>query len=41
MLGGSQAWPVTVVLDENGVIVSSIMGSTTYDELKSIIDEII
>ena len=41
MLGGSQAWPVTVVLDENGVIVSSIMGSTTYDELKSIIDNII
>ena len=41
ILGGSQAWPVTVVLDENGVIVSSIMGSTTYDELKSIIDNII
>lgn len=41
MLGGSQAWPVTVVLDENGLIVSSIMGSTTYDELKSIIDNII
>lgn len=41
MLGGSQAWPVTVVLDENGVIVSSIMGSTTYDELKTIIDSII
>lgn len=41
MLGGNQAWPVTVVLDENGVIVSSIMGSTTYDELKSIIDNII
>ncbi len=41
MLGGSQAWPVTVVLDEDGVIVSSIMGSTTYDELKTIIDRII
>lgn len=41
MLGGSQAWPVTVVLDEEGVIVSSIMGSTTYDELKSIIDGIL
>ena len=41
MLGGSQAWPVTVVLDENGLIVSSVMGSTTYDELKSIIDNII
>lgn len=41
MLGGSQAWPVTVVLDRNGVIVSSIMGSTTYDELKAIIDYIL
>lgn len=38
MLGGSQAWPVTVVLDENGIIVSNIMGSTTYEELKTIID---
>lgn len=41
MLGGSQAWPVTVVLDQDGVIVESIMGSTTYDELKEIIDGII
>lgn len=41
MLGGSQAWPVTVVLDKNGVIVSSIMGSTTYEELKEIIDGIL
>lgn len=41
MLGGSQAWPVTVVLDQDGVIVSSIMGSTTYEELKTIIDGII
>lgn len=41
MLGGNQAWPVTVVLDQNGVIVSSIMGSTTYEELKTIIDGII
>lgn len=41
MLGGSQAWPVTVVLDEDGIIVASIMGSTTYDELKGIIDQAI
>lgn len=38
MLGGSQAWPVTVVLDPDGVIVSTIYGSTTYEELKLIID---
>ena len=41
MLGGSQAWPVTVILDQDGMIVSSIMGSTTYDELKTIIDGIL
>ena len=41
MLGGSQSWPVTVVLDQDGVIVSSIIGSTTYGELKTIIDGII
>ena len=41
MLGGTQAWPVTIVLDEDGIIVSKIMGSTTYEKLKSIIDGII
>ena len=41
MLGGSQAWPVTVVLDQEGVIVNTIYGSTTYDELKQIIDGIL
>ena len=33
-LGGSQTWPVTVILDRNGVIISKIYGSTTYEELK-------
>lgn len=41
MLGGSQAWPITVVLDQNGIIVSTIYGSTTYDELKATIDSVI
>lgn len=40
-LGGNQAWPMTVVLDQEGVIVSIIHGSTTYDELKQIIDPLI
>jgi hypothetical protein len=39
MLGGTQAWPVTVVLNPEGVIVSTIYGSTTFDELKLIIDK--
>ena len=41
LLGGGQAWPATVILDENGVIVASIPRSTTYDEMKEIIDSIL
>ena len=41
LLGGGQAWPGTVVLDENGVIVAVIQRSTTYTELKEIIDSIL
>lgn len=41
MLGGSQAWPITVVLDQDGVIVSTIYGATTYEELKQLIDDIL
>lgn len=39
-LGGKGAYPQTVILDENGVIVRIIVGSTTYDELKDIVDGI-
>lgn len=41
LLGGGQAWPGTVIVDENGVIVTVIQRSTTYEELKSIIDSIV
>lgn len=41
LLGGGQAWPATVILDENGVIVASIPRSTTYNEMKEIIDSIL
>ncbi len=40
LLGGEQAWPVTVVLDQEGVIVETIYGGTTYEELCTIIDGI-
>ena len=40
LFGGGQSWPGTVILDENGVIVSVITGPTTYEELKTIIDSI-
>ncbi len=37
-LGGGSSYPITIILDEKGVIISTIMKSTTYSELKSIID---
>lgn len=39
-VGGKDAYPYTVIIDENGIIVELIVGSTTYNELKSIIDNI-
>ena len=41
LLGGGQAWPATIVLDEDGVIVAVLQRSTTYEELKTIIDSIL
>lgn len=41
MLGGVQSWPVTLILDEEGVVVSNITGPTTYEELKTTIDGIL
>lgn len=37
-IGGTGGYPVTVVLDENGVIQASIQDSVHYDELASIIE---
>ncbi len=39
MLGGDGAYPITLVLDEKGVIIATIMRDTTYDELKTVIEE--
>ena len=41
MLGGGQAWPHTVILDEDGVIRTIIPRATTYAELKEAIDAIL
>lgn len=38
MLGGGTAWPHTVIIDKDGVIVSVIPRATTYEELKTVID---
>ncbi len=41
-LGGSDTWPMTVVLDENGVIlVSTVKSFHSYDELHSYISALI
>ena len=37
-LGGTSAWPVTVILDQDGVIVYKVIGSTTFEEMQSVID---
>ena len=37
-LGGADAYPITIILDENGVIVATILRATKYAELKSIVD---
>ena len=37
-LGGRDAYPITVILDENGVIIASLLRATTYEELKSVVD---
>ena len=38
-LGGLSAYPYTVVLDENGVIVKIFFSSVHYEDLKAIVDE--
>jgi thiol-disulfide isomerase/thioredoxin len=38
MLGGKGMYPMTLVVDENGVIIYSQSGAMTYEQLKNIID---
>ena len=38
MLGGGDSYPITIILDENGVIIASIKASMNYNSLKDIID---
>lgn len=37
-LGGADAYPITIILDENGVIIKVLLRETTYEELKEIVD---
>ena len=38
-LGGRGTWPYTVVLDENGIIVSIFVNSLEYEDLKAVVEE--
>ncbi len=38
LLGGGQAWPHTVIVDEDGIIVAVIPRATTFEEMKEYID---
>ena len=38
LVGGLGGYPYTVVIDENGVVLSNISSTLTYDQLKQIID---
>ena len=38
MLGGTDGYPYTVILDEFGKIIYKHTGKMSYDELKNIID---
>ena len=38
MFGGGDSYPMTVIIDENGIILELIYDTIHYDELKSIID---
>lgn len=40
-LGGTSAWPITVILDEEGIIQYKMIGSTTYEEMGEVIDRIL
>ena len=38
-LGGGDTWPMTLVLDADGIIVARFDGSVDYDTLKAAIEE--
>lgn len=38
-LGGRDAYPYTVIIDENGIILANFVGSVTYDDLQKVIEQ--
>ena len=41
MFGGGDSYPMTVIIDEEGVIVEVILDVVHYDELKAIVDRVL
>ena len=41
LLGGKRTFPMTLILDEEGVISYRVQGSVTYETLKAEIDKVI
>ena len=39
--GGTDSWPITVILDEAGTIQYKRIGSTTYEEMSEVIDRLL
>ena len=39
-LGGTSAWPITVILDEDGVIQYKVIGSTTFAEMNEVLSKL-
>lgn len=38
-LGGRDAYPYTVIIDENGIIIANFVSSVEYEELKEVIEQ--
>lgn len=40
-LGGTGAWPITIIVDEYGVIQYKAMSNTTFNEMSAVLDELV
>ena len=37
-LGGGDSYPITIILDEKGIIIKTVFAEMTYEELKEVVD---
>ena len=38
LLGGGDSYPITIIIDENSVVIAAVYAEMTYEELKEIVD---